>query len=135
MLTKSSGNPGTRIADQDGRAPRHGEVSAYARAVGLARIVVRGRLQSGELHVGADGLIYPRPSATAEPNVVPFKQPPMAAPEPERPMWSSQCETFGILAERMIEDRPADKSPDDAAGDLNCKVRLALGSVLRRSAP
>ena len=63
--TKSTGNPGIRIKDQNGHSPRHGEVSGYARAVGLARIVIRGRLRRGELHVGADGLIYPRPMTSA----------------------------------------------------------------------
>ena len=40
------------------------------------------------------------------------------------PTWEGKCSAVQTLAERLIDDRPGGKSPEDAAGDLNCQVRL-----------
>lgn len=135
-MSKPVGNPGTRISDATGSTPLHGEVSAYARAVGLTRVVVRARLQSGQLHVGDDGLIYPRPEPAARvaPNVVPFKRPP--SPEPEFPpsmTWAERRAAFEAMALFLIEGRPDGCSIEDAAHALVGNVRAALGTAMCES--
>ena len=47
-----------RVADNDGRLPRHGAVARFCREMLINRTSARRGLRSGRLCVGDDGLIY-----------------------------------------------------------------------------
>ena len=61
-MSNPNGNPGYRSRDGRGRIPQYGAVSDFSRQTGLSRVVIIAGLHTGKFYVGADGLIYPRPS-------------------------------------------------------------------------
>jgi hypothetical protein len=72
-----NGNPGYRIPDGLGHIPRFGEVADYSRRSGLSRMTILAGLRTGRFHVGADGLILPRPPQEPEGLIRPAQEEPL----------------------------------------------------------